>query len=67
MKICLLICVHDIGVDINKWWLLKETILFIASFMSNHHVFVDVSRGLLDEEFPCLNHSIITISNTYDV
>jgi len=50
MKICLLICVHDIGVDINKWWLLKETILFIASFMSNHRVFVDVSRGLLDEE-----------------
>ena len=42
-------------------------ILFIASFMSNHHVFVDVIRALLDEELPCLYNGIITISNTNDV
>jgi hypothetical protein len=35
--------------EINKWWLLKDTILIIASFMRNHHVFVDVIRGLSDE------------------
>jgi len=42
-------------------------ILIIASFMSNHHVFVDEDRELLDEKFPCLNHSIIIISYTNDV
>ena len=49
MRIYLFVCVHDIGVDIKRRWLLKEVILFIASFMSNHHVFVDGDRGLLDE------------------
>ena len=66
MRIYLLICVHDIG-EIIKGVVTQGSYFNYSIIMSNHHVFVDEDRGLLDEKLPCLNYGIITVSDTNDV